>query len=111
MKVKTDFAVYDECYLRVNKYCADDSVAIQIWNYEDGPIATLTTCLDDKNMKENEVYIDLNNCPWAVDFINEYNLGEYTGQMKQSGFCTYPKYKLDMNEIKKYEARENISEE
>ena len=48
MTLRTMFGSYEDCFLTVNKYVADESPAIQIWNAEDGPIATLTVCLDEK---------------------------------------------------------------
>lgn len=104
--IKTMFADYNDCYLSVNKYMADNSVAIQAWNEEDGPIATLTVCLDDKGLGENEAYVDTNNCPWVMDLIERNGLGEPTGDMRASGYCIYPKVKFDMDEVMKHEYKE-----
>lgn len=103
MDVKTNYETYKDCYLKVNKYQANDSLAIEIWNDTDGPIARLTVCLpNERKPKENEAYIDDNNCPWAMDFIEEYNLGTDTGLIGLSGYCMYPKVVFNMNEIEKY---------
>ena len=50
MTLKTTFGVYEGVYLRVGKYQADNSVAIEAWNQQDGPIATLTVCLCDRSL-------------------------------------------------------------
>ena len=46
LEVKTEWAVYKDCFLQVARYQADNSRAIEIWNNEDGPIARITkrTC-------------------------------------------------------------------
>ena len=105
MKLKTRFATYDNLFLTVDRYRYDNSTAVQLWNYTDGPIARLTVCLDDKSLDEDEAYLDTNNLPEAVDFVKEYGLGELTGDFRRSGWCVYPKVKFNMDELEKYAAR------
>lgn len=38
LEVKTEWAVYKDCFLQVARYQADNSRAIEIWNNEDGPL-------------------------------------------------------------------------
>ena len=102
MTINTMFASYGGIFLQVSKYVADESLAIQAWNLEEGPIATLTVCLDDNSLGENETYLDTNNCPWVVDFIQKYGLGELTGKMRPSGYCLYPAAKIDMDAVLKH---------
>ena len=45
LEVKTEWAVYKDCFLQVARYQADNSRAIEIWNNEDGPIAVSYTHL------------------------------------------------------------------
>ncbi len=103
MTLKTTFGVYEDVYLQIGKYQADNSVAIRAWNREDGPIATITVCLCDKSLGEGEAYIDTNNCPWAIDFIEQEGLGKKTGRMGRSGYCTYPVVKFDMQKVREQE--------
>ena len=58
----------------------------------------------------NTSYIDINNCPWAVQLI-EQGYAVDTGFHKDSGFCSYPLYQFtekffalfkDNEELKKY---------
>lgn len=35
LEVKTEWAVYKDCFLQVARYQADNSRAIEIWNNED----------------------------------------------------------------------------
>lgn len=69
LKVKTEWAVYKDCFLQVARYQADNSRAIEIWNNEDGPIARITVCIAGSGLAEDETVIDTNNCPWAMEFI------------------------------------------
>lgn len=45
-------------------------------------------------------YLDTNNCSWVEDIMEKYGLGEFTGKSRQSGFCVYPLYKLNLKAIK-----------
>ena len=42
LEVRTEWAVYKDCFLQVARYQADNSRAIEIWNNEEGPIARIT---------------------------------------------------------------------
>lgn len=100
MKLETEFGIYDGVFLRVGEYRGDGSVAIQAWNRQDGCICTLTVCLCDPGLEEGESYIDTNNCPWAIEFIEKEGLGKRTGIFGHSGFCTYPIVKFDMEKVR-----------
>lgn len=54
MKIKTEFRVYENVYLKIGKYMADNSIAIETWNRTEGPIARITVCLTDPFLRENE---------------------------------------------------------
>ena len=95
--VKTEYGNYEITSVAMSRYRADNSLAIELW-CDDGPFARLTVCLIDK-LKENESYVDTNNCPWAEDFIEEYGLGEIVG-CKASGYCLYPRVAFNMDRIR-----------
>lgn len=103
LNVKTSYAEYKECWLRIGRYCADDSMAIEIWNREDGPIARVTTCLCDHSLAEDEAYVDTNNCPWAVELLEENGFAERTGRARKSGYCEYPAMKFDRSKMVEFE--------
>lgn len=103
MNMKTSFNTYENVYLQIGTYAADGSIAIGAWNKEDGLIATLTVCLNDPSLNANESYVDTNNNPWAVNFIEKNGLGKRTGRTGKSGYCTYPVIKFDLELCKKYE--------
>ena len=66
------------------------------------PFGNLTVNLAGKQCDPDEAYVDTNNIPTAGGFIRRYNLGHTTGETAQSGFCFYPKYKFNIEELKKY---------
>lgn len=103
MRITTQFRTYEDAYLKIGKYMADNSLAIEVWNKQDGPIARLTVCLTDPFLRENESYVDTNNCPWAMDFIKEYQLGKESGHVRRNGYCTYPAVAFDLEQLKKHE--------
>ena len=100
--VVTQWATYKNCFLNLNHYVADNSLYVGLWNYEDGPIADLTVCLNDKTLKENQAYIDVNNFPEAIQIINQCKLGEFCGINGTSGYCTYPLVTFDMEMLNKH---------
>ena len=101
--VKTNWATYKDCFVRIEKYSYNDSLAISLWNHEDGPIANLTVCLVNEPLDgENSAYVDTNNCPWAMDLIEEYGLGEFWGEYGFSEYCYYPLVYFDMEKLEEH---------
>lgn len=96
----------------VERYQADNILAIQLYCLDEEfgieePFATLTVCLDvtrlsNRPVKKNEAFLDTNNCPWAEEFVKKYKLGTPTDMTMRSGYCTYPLYKWDIEELEKY---------
>ncbi len=66
LDVKINYRTYKECFLRVERYWHDGSISLTIWNQNDGCVARVTTCLVDHSLREDEAYVDANNCPWAA---------------------------------------------
>lgn len=50
LNVKTNYSVYKNCMLRLGRYMSDGSLAVEIYNRQDGEIARLTTCLCDPTL-------------------------------------------------------------
>lgn len=86
--------------VKLNKYIVNDNLAIKLFEPDEGPFATITINLGD--LPEGCAYIDTNNCPWATDLIRKYNLGTFTGITTCSGYCTYPLYYMNIDELEKY---------
>lgn len=99
MKVKMTFGIYDDAYFRVSRYKADHALFVGLHSHSEGPLANITVCLGDRDLQENESYVDVNNFPEVLDFILENELGTPTGKLMQSGYVTYPVVAFDMNKL------------
>ena len=102
MELKIKDEVYKDCYLVIDRYRANDGLAIEICNDDEDLREIFTVCLPTEPVKENEAYIDTNNCSYVLKFIEEYKLGKPTGFMGFSGWCSYPLYRFNMDEVNKY---------
>lgn len=81
-------------HIKKGFYTSNGNLAIQLLEiYTDISFATLTVNLEEK-LPHDLAYLDTNNCPWAVDFVRDNNLGQFTGIYGQSGFCRYPLYRF-----------------
>ena len=83
LNVKTNYSTYKNCMLRLGRYMTDGSLAVEIYNRQDGEIARLTTCLCDPTLPEDMAYVDTNNCPWAVAFLEEKWFGREDRENKK----------------------------
>ena len=109
MEVTTTYNTYKKCKLYTDSYYADNSLFIGIMTEDEGypePLADITVCIPDSiySLKENEAYVDTNNCPWVLDFIRQYELGTELGITCNSGYCFYPVIKFNMDKVKELSA-------
>lgn len=109
MTLKTFFETFENVSLYVDEYVRDSSIYIGLYN-DEGPIADLTVCLSDPGLRENESYVDINNLPEAMKFIEDNNLGTLTG-FRPSGWVTYPKVEFNMAEVMRHVRKEEEHEE
>lgn len=73
--------------------------------------ATLTVNLPQADhLDEDCAFVDTNNIPNADTLIRVYKLGKPTGRYVSSGFCLYPEYKFNMDEVNKYRLYEEGEE-
>lgn len=105
-----------ECYLILNRYKADNTLAIDLVSTDGEPITRLTVCVNPTYLSfsgiTNMAFVDVNNNPTAMNFIDEYKLGEPVRikdkiAIYKSGFCEYPLYKFDIDELRKYTIKDN----
>ena len=52
LEVKTSYATYTDCTLRVGQYQMDGSIAVEIFSRREGPVARITVCLCDPALAE-----------------------------------------------------------
>ena len=102
--LKTKYATYKDCFFLVSRYIFDESLAISIWNKEDGPIVNLTRYLGDAG--EDEAYLDVNNAPWSIGLVTELGIAKPLEKVTRSGFVIYPLYKFDLEKLDEYTLKE-----
>lgn len=83
--------------LTKNAYINNKNLYLGLFALGEGPFSNITVNID--KLPANQAAVDVNNCPWAEDFITENKLGVNTGKTLRSGFCTYPVYEFDMKLI------------
>lgn len=99
-KVETNFGTY-EVELGVSEYLNNGSLAIELIDAEEREFfAILTVNIEEERAGKETAYVDINDCPWATKFIEDNELGEFTGKYGRSGFCVYPLYKFNLDKIK-----------
>ena len=85
----------------IHRYASNNTLAIELVIDDTGEcFDTLTVNIagSDSN-NEDEAYVDINNCPWALAFIQDNDLGKPTGMYGFSGYCCYPQYKFDLSKL------------
>lgn len=90
----------EEFTIEVSHYFNNNNLALIMHGSEE-PYAVITVNLGplfDPTM----AFVDINKFPEAINIIKEYNLGEDTGITRVSGFCVYPLYKFNLEEVEKY---------
>ena len=95
---------YDVC-IEVGTYLRGGGLCLQLHSMTDGdlePYARITTNLSSFPPAPCCAFLDTNNVEPIQKLVQQYKLGKPTGRIGQSGYCTYPEYRFDMQEIKKY---------
>lgn len=91
--------------LSVEHYEISGNLAIQMWSFDEGypePWSMLTVNLDRK-CEPNCAFIDTNNNGVEIiDWLEANHLGYDTGIIHSSGYCTYPMFKFNMDEVMKH---------
>lgn len=98
MRLETQYGV-DEVVAYRATYSNNDTLAVLLETEEGEPFATITVNIMDDVANGEYQYVDTNNCPWAPKFIEENGLGSPTGIMGFSGFCQYPLFRFNLEQI------------
>lgn len=94
-----------ETCIEVGQYSYGGGLAMELYERYDGdlePYANVTVNLPDYGCRKNCAFVDTNNFPNAEKLIADYKLGNPTGNIGFSGYCSYPEYEFDMAEISKH---------
>ena len=90
----------------LDRYAHGGGLAILMKCNEDFPneaYGILTINLEDYPTYGNKAYVDTNNLGDEIlQWIEDNNLGQPTGEIGYSGFCVYPEYKFNLDEINKH---------
>ena len=97
---------YMDCHFELGRYIADNSISVLIRNCF-GAIARITVCLGSSstkglNLANDSNFVDTNNCPWVVDFLESNGFGKRTGIFGESGYCEYPLMTFDIKKLQEY---------
>ena len=94
-----------ELSFKITTYADNANLAILVMSKNDNniiePYGTMTVNIV-KLLKDNVACVDVNNFPEAINIIEQYNLGTFTGLRIPSGYCEYPVYEFNLSELKKY---------
>ena len=96
--------------MKYNLYGTDYEVTPVVTSYAMGGTAILLVCEDGEpfgsltvnlgyRLPDGWAFIDTNNLRDAEKFIADNNLGTPTGIEVESGFCSYPQYRLNMERL------------
>ena len=94
-----------------------EKLFIDIEEYENGNMALILYCDDGEPFADLTINtlvmpvkewacIDVNNFPEATDLIKKYDLATFTGKTISGGFCTYPVFEFNMDNVNKYKLKE-----
>lgn len=93
----------DIIYLKKEKYAIDGSLAIQAYCEDGSPFASITVKISESPTNNCCAFVDANNLgEKIITFIENNNLGEFTGKFGLSGFCVYPECEFNLEEVKKH---------
>ena len=95
-----------ELNIYCDRYAMGGGLAMELVETgEQEPFTGLTVNLKDYPCEENCAFVDVNDFPEAIGLIEKYKLGESTGRIGISGWCAFPEYRFNMDEIEKYRLR------
>lgn len=95
--LEKDFFTFGECSgnqvaLRFFRYQMFENFGLQLY-IEGEPYATLTVNIEP--MQYREFCVDVNNFPQALEFLFNNGIAEPTLEVRRSGYCVYPVWKLN----------------
>ncbi len=101
MKLSSRYGGEYQVSLEINTYMNNGCMYIGLvaqGEYPE-PYGDLTVNLEGK-VPDYCGYVDLNNMPELEKFIEDNDLGEFTGLTRRSGFCEYPLYMFNVDKLR-----------
>ena len=94
--------------VKLTKYSSNNTLAVQLVEAKSPwcVFATITVNLQGNpygmETRQDEprfAYVDTNNCPWVLEFLEDNHIAKPTGIYAPSGYCVYPLYEFDRNAV------------
>lgn len=107
----TSFGETLEGRLRIGSYAYNNNLAIALESYDPDfhfwePYTTLTVNIEDfARIAPDKAWVtlDTNNFPGGEKLLTDLGIGKREPHVIRSGFCEYPIYEIDLDELKKYD--------
>jgi len=102
LEFKTDFGNVELVELEVGACRNDGSLYVALTAVGDGypePYGNVTVNLERK-IPPYCAFVDTNNMPEAEDFLIDNRLASFTGLVQESGYCTYPLYRFNVERLR-----------
>lgn len=88
-----------EFYLERTSYAVNDNLAVIAYSMSGEDYGAVTVNIPGKSLEKDEAFLDENNVPDIGEVLERIGVAKNTGEVAHSGFCTYPKYKFDLEKI------------
>ena len=102
LTLETRFGTKEEVELTIDSYHNSRCLFLGLTTNEEGfyePYGDISVNLND-NAPDYCAYVDTNNMPELEKFLEDNEIGYFTGMVKQSGFCTYPLYMFNIDKLR-----------
>lgn len=84
-------------------YTNNDRLAILLYDEEGMYFCDLTVNLTNNQLSDTTrndlAFVNVNDNPWLISFIEKHQLGKPTNHSGESGYCSYPEYAFDLAKL------------
>ena len=82
------------------QYQNNGSLAILLFDEQEELFCDMTVNISTASTSgSNCAFVDTNNNPWIIEYIEANELGKPTGRYASSGYCQYPEYEFDLSKM------------
>lgn len=102
LELDTQWGRKEQVQLEINNYMNNNGLYIGLMGKEGEyfePYGDVTVNLGVR-APDYCAYVDLNSMPELEKFIENNELGEFTGLAERSGFCEYPLYMFNVDKLR-----------
>ena len=87
-------------------YFTTGNVYLEIGDFKNDELVNVITVNVLPLGSDEYICVDTNNCTYATTLLEKLKIAEDTGYTNSSGYCVYPIYKLNNDELEKYLVKE-----